>query len=170
MRGGKPSENNMSILEFKLDENNKILQCPIGIEPLDSYVSNNASTAHFIKSDCYKCTRKDLCIVKPHEELNGIIVKHETIKAELTRNDLKKNRKINISCRSAVEGTISELKRKHGTNDTKVRGLLKTHIVEGLKVSACNIKRYIKFLSNNIIEITENVISQNPCISMPILQ
>jgi hypothetical protein len=170
MTGGKPSENNMSILEFKLDENNKILQCPIGIEPLDSYVRNNASTAHFIKSDCYKCAKKDLCIIKPHEELNGIRVKHETIKAELTRKDLKKNRKTNISCRAAVEGTISELKRKHGANDTKVRGLLKTHIVEGLKVSACNIKRFIKFLSNNMIEITENVISQSPCISMPILQ
>ena len=149
MTGGKPSEDNISILEFKLDENNKILQCPMGLEPLDSYVKNNASTAHFIKSDCDKCPKKDSCIIKPHEELNGIRVKHETIKAELTRKDLKKNRKVNISCRAAIEGTMSELKRKHGANDTKVRGLIKTYILEGLKVSACNIKRFIHYLSNS---------------------
>lgn len=168
MTGGRPSENKMSILEFKLDENNKILECPMGIEPLDSYVRNNASTAHFIKADCNKCIKKGLCLIKPHKELNGIRVEHDTIKAEVTRKDLKKNRKTNISCRAAIEGTISELKRKHGANDTRVRGLLKIYIIEGLKVSACNIKRFINFLSNKVDKTTKNVTCENPCISVPI--
>ncbi|AST57719.1 transposase [Thermoanaerobacterium thermosaccharolyticum] len=66
MTGGKPDENKISVLEFKLDEDNKILRCPANIEPLDSYVANGASTAHFIKSDCVKYAKEKNFVLPNH--------------------------------------------------------------------------------------------------------
>lgn len=156
MTGGKPDENKTSVLEFKLDEDNKILRCPANIEPLDSYVANGASTAHFIKSDCEVCEKKEFCIAKPHKDLNTVRIEHDTIKAEKTRSEIETNKKTNVSSRAAIEGTISELKRKHGADETRVRGLIKTRIVEGLKITACNIKRFIIYMQEKRTKVVKD--------------
>ena len=46
--------------------------------------------------------------------------------------------------RSGVEGTPSELKRTHGMRKLRVRGGSRVALAIALKITACNIKRWLK--------------------------
>ena len=69
----------------------------------------------------------------------------KSLNASRLREIMKANKKENVSKRAGIEGSNSALKSK-GLKKLRVRGKVKSTIMCGLKVTAQNIKRFVKFL------------------------
>jgi len=57
--------------------------------------------------------------------------------------------------RSGIEGTNSALKRRHGMSKLRVRGLVKSQVEVGLKVTAQNFRRLCTYLLKNAKKFNE---------------
>jgi hypothetical protein len=154
---GKPADpSKISILEFGINkEKNVITTCPGGFNPIDTeFKTNNKKEqiyiAIFDRKNCENCPHREYCQVKVNKKFSVVRINEKSYKAAETRIEIELNKAENSSYRVAIEGTNSELKRKHGMKKLKVRGKVKSSIVCGLIVTACNIKRFIKYAKNNL--------------------
>ncbi|HML06231.1 MAG TPA: transposase [Methanobacterium sp.] len=144
MVGGIIEKDGINISDFEISNDYKVCKCPMGAKAIGAYYSNDLIKACFLKVDCGMCKMKNKCIVEEGKDFYRLIARKKTLTAELVRNDIIENKKVNTSRRVAIEGTNSELKRRHKLDDTKIRGLKRMRLVVGLKITACNIKRLIK--------------------------
>ena len=53
------------------------------------------------------------------------------------------------SIRAGVEATMSELKRGHGLGKLRVRRMPRVRLAVGLKITACNVKRWLRSLAKS---------------------
>ena len=67
--------------------------------------------------------------------------------------------------RAGIEGTNSELKRRHGLGHLRVRGGDRVRLAVYLKALACNVKRMIRV---RLIEREETVLQQAALVSAPV--
>lgn len=146
MTGKKEDGNRISVNEFELNEDKTVKQCPAGIGPMDTSYNpeKDKISAHFSKEVCSICEFRDKCCVTEQGKANKFSTTGTAVELQNTRNEIKEDRKENTSKRAAIEGTNSELKRSHGLDDVKVRGIIKVSITTGLKMTACNFKRFAK--------------------------
>jgi hypothetical protein len=144
MSGTAPTKK-MSAAEFDIDENtNRISQCPGGQAPTRTGMSRGQTSAHFPHEACAGCELKERCYSKKQSKDCVVRIPVKTVKAARDREKIKTDKKENTSMRAAIEGTNSALKSK-GQKKLKVRGIEKSTIVSSLKVTAQNIKRFIKY-------------------------
>jgi len=146
MTGKKDDGNKIPVNEFELNEDKTVKQCPAGFEPVDTNYDSEKDriNAHFSKEACNTCEFKDNCCVTEQVKANKFSTTGASVESQNIRDEIKENRKENTSKRAAIEGTNSELKRSHGLDDVKVRGNVKVRITTGLKITACNFKRFAK--------------------------
>ena len=146
MTGRKDDDNRIPINEFELNEDNTVKRCPAGFEPLDTNydAEKDKISAHFSKEACNNCEFRDRCCVTEQVKTNKFFTTGAAVESQNMRDEIKEDRKENTSKRAAIEGTNSELKRAHGLDDVKVPGLVKVSITTGLKITACNFKRFAK--------------------------
>lgn len=146
MTGKKPDEGSITVNEFELNEDNTVSKCPAGYEPQSTSFNaeNQTINAHFSKETCNACEFKDHCCVQEQVKSNKFSTTPEAIATQNKREEIKNDIKENCSKRTAIEGTNSELKRGHDLNAVKVLGAIKVSITTGLKITACNFKRFAK--------------------------
>ena len=77
-------------------------------------------------------------LLKNVNNLKAIFTTSEQLTPQV-RKSIEEDQKVNTSKRAAIEGTNSALKRC-GANDIRVRTLIKTRMVVGLKVTSRNIR------------------------------
>jgi len=155
---GKKIENkNIPVNQFELKKDGTVKRCPAGIEPINTnYNSENGRiNAHFSKEECNTCKLRDKCCIKEQMKANKFSTTDASIESQNKIDKVKENRKENTGKRTAIEGTNSELKRSHGLGSVKVRGTIKVQITTGLKITACNFKRFAK---NAIKKLTKNTV------------
>jgi len=152
MTGKKSDYDSISANKFELNDDNTIKACPEGKEPLNTNYNcqKDVITAHFSKEACNNCNFKDKCCVKEQVKTYKLSTTLAGIETQNKREEIKEKIKENSSKRAAIEGTNSELKRVHGLNDVKVRGIIKITITTGMKMTACNFKRFAKNAIKNI--------------------
>ena len=146
MTGKKDDDNRISVNEFELNEDKTVKQCPAGFGPKDTKYDPDKDriSAHFPKEACNTCEFRDKCCVTEQVKANKFSTTGAAVESQNIRDEIKEDRKENTSKRAAIEGTNSELKRSHGLDDVKVRGVVKVSITTGLKMTACNFKRFAK--------------------------
>lgn len=146
MTGKKAEGDGITAGVFEFNEDKTVKLCPANVQPIDTKHNPESGTisAHFSKEACENCEFKDRCCIKEQVRANKFSTTENTLKAEKLRKNMLNERKENTSLRAAIEGTNSELKSRHGLDDLKVRGTAKVTIVTGLKISACNFKRFAK--------------------------
>lgn len=146
MTGKKDDDNRISVNEFELNEDKTLKRCPAGFEPLNTNydAEKDKISAHFSKEACNTCEFRDNCCVTEQVKTNRFSTTGAAVESQNIRDEIKEDRKENTSKRAAIEGTNSELKRAHGLDDVKVRGLVKVSITTGLKITACNFKRFAR--------------------------
>jgi len=144
MSGTQPKEK-LPVTEFEIDEKTNIInKCPGGHTPIRTSVTNGQTTAHFPHSACDNCPFREKCYSKSQKKDCVVRISLKSIKVALERQAMKADIRENTSKRAGIEGSNSALKRK-GLGKLKVRGIAKCTIVCSLKVTAQNIKRFIKF-------------------------
>lgn len=146
MTGTKPEDGSVTVNKFELNDDKTVKACPAGNAPVSTnYNSANGSiNAIFSKEKCANCELKDKCCIKEQVKANKYSTTIEAIEIQNKREEIKINIRENSSKRTAIEGTNSEIKRAHGLDAVKVRGIIKVSITTGLKATACNFKRFAK--------------------------
>lgn len=145
MTGREPTKK-MPVTDFEIDEHtNVIKKCPGGYIPTNAGVSNSQTCAHFPHEECANCSLKDKCYSKRQVKDCVVRISLKAVNVSRERQAMKENKRENTSKRAGIEGTNSALKRS-GLNKLDVRGKGKAKVVSALKVTAQNIKRFIKFM------------------------
>jgi hypothetical protein len=154
MTGKKDESDKISAGEFEYNEDNTVKACPANINPTQTKFNpdNGGISAHFDKETCDTCGLKDQCCVKEQVKANKLSTTVEALNSEKARETMKNERKENTSKRAAIEAGNSELKRRHGLDDVRVLGKDKVAINTGLKITACNFKRFAKNCINRLKE------------------
>jgi hypothetical protein len=145
MSGTEPTKK-LPVSEFKMDETTNVIQrCPAGHTPVHAGVRSGQTTAHFHHDACTGCHLKDQCYSKTQVKTCVVRISLKAVEACREREKMKIHKKENTSKRAGIEGSNSALKRK-GLDKLRVRGMAKSSVVCGLKVTAQNIKRFIKYM------------------------
>jgi hypothetical protein len=148
MTGAKPPE---VFADFMIDgENNRVLQCPVGNEPLKQGHNQATDTYRIVmeKSQCANCPHKGECKAKMQAKSAVVNVSSSKVKrARTIRNsDVSSEEYAKLrNARNGVEAIPSLMRRKYNVDDMPVYGLLKSKLLFGLKVGALNIKKLITF-------------------------
>jgi hypothetical protein len=145
MSGTEPCKK-LPITEYEIDETTNIIQrCPSGHTPLRTAVSNGQTTARFPHETCESCVLRERCHSKKQVKDRIVRISLKAVTVSREREAMKMNRLENTSKRAGIEGSNSALKRK-GLAKLKVRGRAKSTVICALKVTAQNLKRFIKYM------------------------
>ena len=145
MSGTAPTKK-FAITEFDIDEaTNIIKKCPGGQTPVRTGTSKSQASAHFPHEVCDNCPRREHCHSKKQVKDYVVRISLRAISVGRERLKMKEHRMENTGKRAGIEGSNSALKRT-GLNKLDVRGIIKSTMVCGLKVTAQNIKRFTKFM------------------------
>lgn len=141
--------------QFQYDKDGKCTACPAGHAPLRHGMRTSSSkpnpTLHvfFDGKKCVGCELKTRCMVRAPNNKKGKIY-HLEIDPALIERDRRKTEQQSqewwdrYRIRSGVEATMSEMKRVNGLGKLRVRRIRRVTLAVGLKVSACNVKRWLR--------------------------
>ncbi len=126
--------------------------CPAGYQSIDGYEREGAPERvefHFDRSACETCSLQFRCPVKLNQYIGVYVLKADLVKVNIERRRIAEanaewHRRYAV--RAGIEGTNSELKRRHGLGHQRVRGGRRVRLAVYLKALACNIKRMVHAL------------------------
>ena len=131
---------------FNIDETKQeVIACQMNQKPIDSRYKKGVYRAHFDNKICDQCLNKLNCPIN-RQKKNSLLEVSETklhrIKL-IAQMGTKEYRELSNK-RAGVEGIPSVLRRRYGIDKLPVRGLVRSKLWLGLKISAINCKRLIK--------------------------
>jgi len=141
LKGKEPKYNSAA---FDIDETNGILRCPMGKEPMRTWMKREKAHALFSHEDCKGCPYRDNCFAKKQTKgmkVDIALKRHERDKRRAYMQTEAFREKKNL--RPAIEGTISAMKRT-GLNWIKVRGLFRVQMTVMFNAIGCNLKRLFR--------------------------
>ena len=143
--------------------------CPAGHEAVSEYEDEDAPERvemHFAREVCEPCSLRSRCPVRwrRRPELGGEWSRGGAyvLSADLARVNIGRRRaaesdgqwRKRYGLRAGIEGTNSELKRRHGLGRLRVRGGERVRLAVYLKALACNVKRMV---GARLIEMDETL-------------
>lgn len=133
--------------KFIIDESG--VTCPAGHRTMISYYDKRKGTFlyHFKKSDCCECNLKTKCTKLDHRTI--AINNHYPIFEEAKRYSKFQNYKDDMKMRAHIEPKQGEMKRFHGLQRAKLRGIEKLNVQAMLTGIVVNIKRFVKLSSDS---------------------
>lgn len=136
---------------FVFGENGEVQECPEGAEPVEhrrrKHGSRDEALLHAVMEaeDCEDCPLQQQC---PSSHSHGdkwyvpvgdrLRLRDEALAAQRDPAWWEAYR-----IRSGIEASVSELKEPHGMGELRVRGQRRVELKVGLKMTACNIKRWL---------------------------
>lgn len=145
LKGKEPKTNSAA---FDIDETKGILQCPMGKEPIRTWMKSEKAHALFAHEDCKGCPYADQCFAKQQKKgmkVDIALKRYERDKRRAYMQTEAFREKKNL--RPAIEGTISAMKRT-GLNAIKVRGLVRVKMTVNFNAIGCNLKRLHRVRQN----------------------
>ena len=145
---GRVPESNLDYAGLNIDEEARVvLNCREGHVPLESKynVDKGTYTIKFFLDDCGNCPHRDDCPVI-NQKRNCVLRLSEKKfhREKLVERMGTKDYKDLADKRAGIEGIPSVLRRRYEIDHLPVRGLIRSKIHLGLKISAINCKRFIK--------------------------
>ncbi len=147
--GGKNNNCN----KFEIDEKEHLVnKCPYGHKPINSKFKEGSYRAHFDKKHCSSCPLRKDCPVIEQKKSYLFRVSEKTLhRCQLiTRMGTSEYQEL-ARKRAGIEGIPSVLRRRYKIDYLPVRGLIRSKVYLGFKISAINCKRLIKGLINRPI-------------------
>jgi hypothetical protein len=146
MTGREPSLK-IPVTDFDICSKTHIInKCPNNFKPIHANYTKEQSVAHFPLDTCNNCEFRDICPAKKQKKSYVVRISKKSLEAAIQRMKINVNRKQNVSMRAGIEGTNSALKRGHGMDKLNVRSKVKCTVVAGLKITAQNIRRFVKHI------------------------
>jgi hypothetical protein len=157
MTGREPSSK-IPVTDFDIcSKTHVIKQCPNNFKPIHASYTKEQSVAHFPLDACNNCEFRDRCPAKKQKKSYVVRISKKSLEAAIQRLKIDINRRQNVSMRAGIEGTNSALKRGHGMDKLYVRSKAKCTVVAGLKITAQNIRRFVKYLQQAFNKLKPNI-------------
>lgn len=125
-------------------------RCPAGNAAIAETVEPGTGKVRltFAARDCESCTLSDRCPARRKKDGTRVLktTLHDSVLARRRRYQQTDAFRERYAKRAGVEGTNSELKRKHGMGRLRVRGAKRVRLAVRLKALACNVKRMVGYL------------------------
>jgi hypothetical protein len=147
--GGKNSNG----AKFEIEEKEHLVKkCPSGHQPIHSTFKEGSYRAHFNQKHCSNCSfRKDCLVVKQKKSYLFKVSEKTLHRCQLiTKMGTSEYQEL-ARKRAGIEGIPSILRRRYKIDHLPVRGLVRSKVYLGFKISAINCKRLIKGLINRPI-------------------
>jgi len=146
---GVPSKK-LPLTDFMIRETDGTpeVKCPKGQEAVPAYYGKDKTLiAHFDLDKCYKCPLRADCPAIPKQNSRVLGVTPKSLIADKTRQKLKdKDERVkSVSCRAAIEGSNSALKRGQNASKLEVRTMNKSKMFFGFKVISRNIRQLVRW-------------------------
>jgi hypothetical protein len=142
----KGDEAKLSLEDFELDDQNRIVRCPAGHAPLSVSLTRKNNQAMFDRRTCEACPLRRLCPVQKPRSANAkaMRVQYDQERLEMRQRRLKEKEPQFLDryrWRAGIEGTMSRLKHVMGMVRLRVRTLAKVSYVVCLKTLGLNLFR-----------------------------
>lgn len=141
---------------FTFDNNGHVIACPAGHAPRrhgyrrsDVAAGSRGVHAYFDAATCRACPLGTRCVVRgPDNGTSGsfnleLALRQRVRDERLAEQDTTAFRE-RYAIRAGIEATNSELKRVHRIDRLRVRRLPRVRMAVALKVTACNVKRWLR--------------------------
>jgi hypothetical protein len=141
---------------FTFDNNGHVIACPAGHAPrrhgvrrAEVAAGSRSLYAYFNPATCRACPLGGRCVVRgPDNGTSGSfnleLAPRQRVRDErLAEQDTTAFRE-RYAIRAGIEATNSELKRVHRIDRLRVRRLPRVRMAVALKVTACNVKRWLR--------------------------
>jgi hypothetical protein len=139
--------------DFSVDVRGKELAtCPRGhfaIQESHNSEQPNRIELTFDRATCEACPLYDRCPAQASSKTDGYVFTVDLAAANIQRRrraEASGEFKQRYAIRAGIEGTNSELKRRHGLGALRVRGRCRVALSVYLKALACNLKRMLRAL------------------------
>ena len=143
----------LTAVDFQIDVTGaQATVCPAGHQSIKEYELEDAPErveVHFARAVCDPCPLRSRCPVKLDRYERSYVLKADLVKVNIERRrrtEATEAWRKRYAVRAGIEGTNSELKRRHGLGCLRVRGGRRVRLAVYLKALACNIKRMIHAL------------------------
>ena len=143
----------LTAADFQIDVTaEKRSVCPAGQQAMEEYEECETPERvelQFAREVCEACSLRPRCPVKFSRKLEVYVLEADLIKVNIERRrraEANGEWRKRYAVRAGIEGTNSELKRRHGLGCLRVRGGRRVRLAVYLKALACNIKRMIHAL------------------------
>lgn len=143
---GKPQGNPLTLTEFTMRDEATVSACPQGYAPIKVKHKKGKHLAVFGLETCAGCPHLNECPVKPGKK--GYYLHYDDKALRLaTRRAYEKTPEFQevYRFRAGIEGTMSQLDRKTGLKQLRVRGLQAVSFCATLKAAGINIFRAVAF-------------------------
>ncbi|MBE0431798.1 MAG: transposase [Dehalococcoidia bacterium] len=151
--GGEGEEPRLTPADFQIDvTGGQPTVCPAGNQSIEEYKRQDAPERveiHFARSVCETCSLRSRCPVKLNQHTGDYVLKADLVKVKIDRRRIAEANEEwhkRYAIRAGIEGTNSELKRRHGFGRLRVRGGRRVQLAVYLKALACNVKRMVRAL------------------------
>lgn len=136
---------------FEFDENGRVVSCPNDKTPLKhtrrKQKNHDEPVLHavFEAGDCEGCPFEGKCPARHSHGDKWYVSLSDRLRArdEALASQKEEGWWEAYRIRSGIEATVSEMKRTHGLGQLRVRGKERVDLAVGLKMTACNIKRWL---------------------------
>jgi hypothetical protein len=139
VKGRKLAEAEIALTQFKI-ESNQVITCPAGQSPLNQTYKPEKEhhIVHFAAAICNACAQRENCLAHCGKRFFSLIYNDRQLLLSRRREQLgEKSYRILCNLRPAVEGTVSQFKRK--TRNGKLRIRLNNRIRNGSILMAIGI-------------------------------
>lgn len=127
VKGRKVSPNELSLTDFRF-EGNSVTSCPEGHSPIEQIhkPEHARHIARFALEQCGNCPRLEHCPVRCRKRFYSLLFSdRQALLAQRRQQLSKEDYRRKCRLRPAIEGTISQFKRKLHNGKLRVRGLRK---------------------------------------------
>lgn len=123
VKGRKLAEDEIALVQFKI-EANQVITCPAGQSPLNQIYKPEKEhhIVHFAAAICNVCAQRENCLAHSGKRFFSLIYNDRQLLLSRRREQLgEESYRILCNLRPAVEGTISQFKRKTRNGKLRIR-------------------------------------------------
>ena len=133
---------NVGLANFSYGAQNWITECPMGHAPISNYHRKDRHSAWFDSDLCLNCPLREKCPVKRGGKGHFIRYSNKELRLELRKAyEQTPEFREHYRYRAGCEATMSELDRKTGIKNLRVRGMEAVSLCVFLKATGINIFR-----------------------------
>lgn len=137
----------LTLEDFELDEDGRVVRCPEGKEPAETHVANIRLQVLFAKSDCAVCPQRNRCpVASVGRRESRYQYTHDRVRQRARRlENASEQFRQRYRWRAGVEATMSRLKYQMGMATLRYRGMAMMTYASLLRALGLNIMRVAKF-------------------------
>lgn len=162
---GSPKDTKVSLADFNIGKNGKVVSCPKGHSPIATKRKKNRHSAHFELQQCDNCLLQNDCPVKKGKRFHSLRYTEKEMRiAKRRAYEQTDEFKDVYRWRAGVEATMSEYDRKTGVKQLRVRGLNAVRYCATLKAIGINLFRATAVLLAVIMSQSGMCVPHDKCL------